>query len=188
MMKRCNGFTLIELMVTLAVLAIVITVAIPGFNDLIRNNRTDALSEEFVSALNFARLEAVKRTGRVSLCASDDGEDCNNADWTKGWIVFVDYANAENAAPLTVQGGQRNILKRWNKAAVGSEIAVKSNNNAVNFIRFTGLGTLARVNNPPTPVVIDAKLQGCKGDRARQLTVGLSGMVHVAKTNCTVNP
>lgn len=188
MMKRCNGFTLVELMVTLVVTAIVIAVAVPSFNTQIKNNRSEAIGDEFVSALNFARLEAVKRAGRVSLCSSTNGTDCSNGGWTDGWIVFVDYANADNAAPLTAQGGETNILKRWNKTVEGSDIEVKSNNADISFIRFTGLGSLARLNNPPAPVVINTKLQGCKGDRARRLTIGVSGIVNMAKIDCDANP
>lgn len=187
-MNRNKGFTLVELMVTVVVVSIVVAVAIPSFSDQIKNNRSEALGEEFASALNFARMEAVKRVGRVSLCPSDNGAACTNSAWTDGWIIFVDYAAADNAAPLTTQGGISNILRRWNKAATDSEISVQANNAAINYIRFTGLGALARLNNPPTPVIVEAKLNGCKGDKARRITVGVSGIVNVAKIACDANP
>ena len=66
-MKMCRGFTLLELMVTVAVAAILATVAVPGFRDLIQNNRVTTQTNELVSALNFARTEAVKRGRNVAV-------------------------------------------------------------------------------------------------------------------------
>jgi type IV fimbrial biogenesis protein FimT len=66
-MKGYRGFTLLELMVTLAVLAVLITVGIPAFGDMVRNNRVTAQTNELVSALNIARSEAVKRGRNVQV-------------------------------------------------------------------------------------------------------------------------
>ena len=179
-----NGFTFIELLITMSVMAIVVAVALPNFSEQIKDSRSEALGEEFSSALNYARMEAVKRSSRVSVCASSNGADCSD-DWTDGWIVFLDYANADNVAPVTELSGASFIIKRWGKAATSSEISVKSNGTDVNFVRFTSLGALARLNNPPTTVVIKARIQGCSGNKARQLTVGISGVVNVANIACS---
>ena len=89
---RNNGFTLIELMVTLGVAAILLSVGIPGFNGLIRDNRLTTDYNQFVSALNTARSEAVKRGVGVTTCKRNTaGTDCNNAgNWEDGWIIFTD--------------------------------------------------------------------------------------------------
>ncbi|MCQ4309776.1 GspH/FimT family pseudopilin [Pseudomonas stutzeri] len=87
-MQINRGFTLIELMVTIAVLAIVIVIAAPSFTSVLQSNRTTALHHEILGALQLARSEAVKRRTEVIVCRSDDREDCaNGADWTVGWIV-----------------------------------------------------------------------------------------------------
>ena len=184
-----RGFTLIELMVTLAVLAIVIAMAVPSFNTQIQNSRAEAMGDEFISALTFARTEAVKRAGRVSLCATTNGTDCNTIDWSEGWIVFQDFAAADNAAPLTISGtGVRNILRWWDELEGGIEITVKSDGNNAEFIRFTSLGALARLTNPPTTMVAEVKHEHCSGDNVRQVTVGLSGMVSVTNIACPPAP
>ncbi|MCA1925484.1 MAG: GspH/FimT family pseudopilin [Thiobacillus sp.] len=97
MQYRGNGFSLIELMITLAVLVILLTVAAPNLAVFIQNARLNSQTSELVGDLNFARSEAVKRGSPVSLCASVDGASCSGAlTWETGWIVFND-ANANNA-------------------------------------------------------------------------------------------
>ena len=68
--SRPGGFTLVELMVTLTVLAILVGVALPSFRDMILNNRRTAIVNDLVSSLLLARSEAIKRGQPVSVCAS----------------------------------------------------------------------------------------------------------------------
>ena len=86
-MKHCCakelGFTLIELMVTLAMLAILMTVAVPSFTTFQRNAELTSFSNSLLSGINAARGEAMKR-GRNAMVVPKDG------DWNKGWTVFVD--------------------------------------------------------------------------------------------------
>ena len=74
-MKVCRGFTLLELMVAIAVLAVLATVGVPSFRDLIQNNRITTQTNELVTALSFARAEAIKRgqTIQVAIVAADPG-------------------------------------------------------------------------------------------------------------------
>ncbi|MBN6113716.1 GspH/FimT family pseudopilin [Xanthomonas bonasiae] len=78
-----RGFTLVELMVTVAVLAIIMALAFPSFTMLIRSNRLTSTANELVAALQASRSEAVRLNGGVSLCRSDDGSTCaSGGDWT----------------------------------------------------------------------------------------------------------
>lgn len=187
MSRAHKGFTLVELMVTLAVTAIVLGIAIPSFNTQILNNRSIALGEDLATALNFARSEAVKRAGRVSICASEDSETCTG-EWKDGFIVFVDYAVADNVvAPLLEDGADKPklILRVWGKQEDSALITVKRGNADANFIRYNGLGTLARVTNDP--VIVASELKNCTNDSARQITVGLSGLVSIERKACVVH-
>jgi len=86
-----RGFTVIEMMITLLVLAVLIVVGAPAFTDLIKDNRM--LSDVYAmrAALNNARSEAMARRAVVTLCRSDSGTDCDDAaDWKDGFIAFTD--------------------------------------------------------------------------------------------------
>ncbi len=89
------GFTLLELMVTLSIAAILLTVGVPSFNSLIKDSRLTTANNDLVSAFNIARSEAVKRGNRITVCKSDDQVSCATSnDWDQGWIVFTDENNS----------------------------------------------------------------------------------------------
>jgi len=106
-MNRKRGFTLIELMVTLAVAAILLTVGVPAFQEMLRNNRAATHANEFLTALNFTRSEAIKRGRNISLCPSSNQTACGGANWAVGWIAFVD---ADNDG--VVDAGEE-LLRAW---------------------------------------------------------------------------
>lgn len=81
--------TLIELLVAIAVMAVLVAVAAPNFSDTIKRNRVQSQLRELVGSLATARSEAVSRSRRVTVCASSDGATCTGA-WREGWLVFVD--------------------------------------------------------------------------------------------------
>ncbi|QFU76996.1 prepilin-type N-terminal cleavage/methylation domain-containing protein [Halioglobus maricola] len=95
---RSEGFTLIELMVVLAVLAALLLVAAPGLADLIRNNQMVTDVYALRATLNNARSEAITRRAPVVVCPSSDGATClASNDWSNGYITFVAMNN--NTAP-----------------------------------------------------------------------------------------
>ncbi|GAB1407093.1 hypothetical protein MASR1M8_10120 [Thermomonas brevis] len=85
---RGKGFTLVELMVTVAVLAIVATLAVPSFNNLIRGNRLVSSANEMVTLLQTARAAAIGHRARVLVCPSDDGSTCA-ATAGRRWIATM---------------------------------------------------------------------------------------------------
>lgn len=97
-----TGFTLIELIVTISIVTILASIAIPSFTALIRSNQLTAGTNELVSALVLARSEALKRSNNVSLCASVNQTSCSGTDFSKGWIVFLDCNAVPNGA---IDGG-----------------------------------------------------------------------------------
>ena len=93
--KPSAGFTLIELMITLAIAVILITLAVPSFSLMIHNSKVTSTTNEFVSALNLARSEALKRSNNVTVCRSNSNfSACSTVTTenytTNGWLVFPD--------------------------------------------------------------------------------------------------
>ncbi|WP_198411398.1 GspH/FimT family pseudopilin [Marinimicrobium alkaliphilum] len=178
-MRKERGFTLIELIVTLAVLAIVAGFAIPGFNSLIQSNRSVALAEDLLSAVNYARSEAVRRGQRVSLCASDNGTSCTG-DWVDGWIVVVDTATTDTAnAPVVANIDA--VLRHWEGPGLNAAITVEQPAGTDrSFIRYTRTGTLARTGNAR----LQTSIANCASDRAHRIDIRQGGAVNRSRADC----
>ncbi|EAQ95817.1 GspH/FimT family pseudopilin [Congregibacter litoralis] len=157
-----KGFTLIELMITLVVLAILLGVGVPSFNLLRLNSNTAALANDFASALNLARSEAVTRAEQVEVCPSSDGATCTG-NWTQGWIVIVS-ASSE-------------VLRAYPAPPQDATITqTPAANTAVAF------GPLGQPVAGATDIF--AQIDGCLGDRARQIETAAAGRVSVARAPC----
>lgn len=101
-----NGFTVVELMITLVLAAVLLALGAPAFNDLIANNRMRGEVFALRGLLMEARSEAVTERNNVTVCPSDDGLDCSD-DWNEGYIAFFD-TNTDG----TVDAGERIVLAR----------------------------------------------------------------------------
>jgi type IV fimbrial biogenesis protein FimT len=92
-MKKNSGFTLLELMITMTLVALVMAIGIPSMRDFIKNDRLVTQINTMVGHLAYARSEAVTRHQPVILCASSNQTSCSSNDWADGWILFVDSDN-----------------------------------------------------------------------------------------------
>ncbi|MEZ5536596.1 MAG: GspH/FimT family pseudopilin [Thiolinea sp.] len=104
---RQSGISLVEILVTLAIIAVLASVAAPNLQSLIEKNKVHSTMDEFANSLYRVRSEAAKRGFHVSMCASNAAKtDCDNSvatdfsdGFTNGWIIFTDYdANGELGA------------------------------------------------------------------------------------------
>lgn len=96
---------MIELLVVMAILAILLAVSLPNFQDMIESNGTNSQAKLFLTTLNLARSEAIKRGGNIAVCASEDGVDCDEDAWADGWMVFFDANGDANGTAGSVDNG-----------------------------------------------------------------------------------
>ncbi len=128
-----RGFTLIEMLVAIVVMAILAAIAVPSFNSIVISSRLKTYSNDLVAALNLARSEAIKRSGRVVLCKSANGTACTNAgNWAQGWIVFVDGNN-----DAAVNAGEVIVAKQ---GALSSGFSLTGSANVANYLSFDAQG------------------------------------------------
>lgn len=137
-MRAQQGFTLIELMVTVALVAILVGIAVPSFQGALNGNRLATSANELIASLQTARMEAIRRNRRVAVCMSANanaGQDatCANAN-VDGWITFVDLnadgdfdkagdillRNSGFSGPLVVSGEDQ-VVYRSDGLARGSD-------------------------------------------------------------------
>lgn len=168
-MKQQSGFTLVELMITLALVAILATIGVPSFMNFIVNNRLAAQTNELVSALNLARSEAIKRNTRVTVCRSNNGTGCGGT-WNNGWIVFVDGGTA-----ASVDAGDE-ILRVWTTG--GTDTTLTPTTAGLTAVQFPGFGLT-------TTATFTLTATHCTGNNARSIDVGASGRISTTKVNCS---
>lgn len=162
--------TLIELMITLAVLAIGLTLAYPSFTSVLRSNRVATHTNTLIASLNLARTEAVKSNRGAGVCPSANGTSCNGVDWDSGWLVFTDI-NGDGA----LDAGGDTVVRY-----VGGNPAINLTS-AEDVIAFDNRGRLADE--------VDLTLESAEcppGDPlVRQLTIARVGQVRMEKTECS---
>ena len=104
--RQGNGFTLLELLVTLTVVSTLSVGATTSFTWLLQENRMVADINRFVTALHLARNESITQARRIVLCPSTDGEQCGNSnEWNNGWILFQSDDREYDADERLIQRG-----------------------------------------------------------------------------------
>lgn len=94
-----KGLTLIELLVTISILAILMALAIPSFQSMIASSSLTTTTNDLANTLAQARSNAIRRGGRVTVCKSASATQCaTTGNWEQGWIVFNDTTKSGTSA------------------------------------------------------------------------------------------
>jgi type IV fimbrial biogenesis protein FimT len=99
--SRQRGFTLIELVITMSIVAILLAIGIPSFRYVTTSNRTSGEINDLLGSMQLARAEAIKQGQTVTICASQDHLTCSGqSSWNTGWIMFAGTGAPSNADPI----------------------------------------------------------------------------------------
>lgn len=161
-----SGYTLIELMVTVAVVAVLATVAVPNFNSFISNARERGDIQQLMKSMVAARSEAVVRARPVTLTATE-------GDWSKGWRAWVDI-NGNGS----YDDGE--TFKVADAIKTNALIKAKLGTVAVTSVSFDSQGFIQDAK----PVVFTYRSSPEKCSHDRDLTITASGQVTVADRVC----
>lgn len=185
-MKKDSGFTIIELMVTISVAAILAAVAIPSMQDLIARNQITSANNELVAATMYARSEAVLRGVPVRVCNSDTTTSSSSASitcstgtsWASGWIVFVD-ANGDDTR--TTSGTTEPVLRVFTNTSNSISIT-PATGNALGVV-YDRTGRAAGVPDSGAHTTSGATFTTCSPKLAegRVLSITLSGRASTQK-------
>ncbi len=153
-----NGFTLLELMVTIAIVAILGALAAPSFQAMIQANRSRTVSSEVMATLNLARSEAARRGQPVSVCRSSDGNSCSSTGtgWDSGWIAFVNEDAASEGATVTRDDGELLLQARQD---LPTGVTVRPNGNFTNGITFLRTGLVWGLGTGTFAICVNGELK-----------------------------
>jgi len=157
-MKMQRGFTIVELVITLLMVAILTAMAIPSFTTMIKNNRLTTQVNEFILALNITRSEAVKRGSSVTITA-------NSSNWNNGWTV----ADSSGTA------------LRIGDAVQGTMTLTSGNTNTV--ITYLASGTAIG-----SPTAAPGNFDLCDdrtGETGRRVSISATGRISVSNLTCS---
>lgn len=185
-----TGFSLVELLVTLSVAAVLVAFAAPSVENLLRENRRDTALYGLMGDLQYARSEAIKRSSRISVCARSltNASACTNSPtspWKNGWLVFTDTgttAGVYESASETLLRVAEPVHAAFNLKTVARTSTSAMGEAGANFVRFGPRGT-SNWRGGGYLMVCD-RLEG-NDDRAAAINLTLSGDLRRARRDDT---
>lgn len=159
-----RGFTLVELLVTVVVLVLLVTMALPAFSHLMRETRTHNRAQELYQAAQLARTSAITHNQRVTLGAA--------GQWSDGWQVFVDSNHNGQLDP-----GEA-LLARTDS---NDGIRIVGNQWVTNHVSFIGTGESRYANGGPGGAFQAGRITLCtaEGEPGYELTLARSGRLRM---------
>lgn len=165
--RREHGVTLIELLVTVSIAAILLTIAVPSFQTFLQRNRVQSAASDLVAALNLARSEAIRQGRRVSVCGSANpaatSPTCGTNQWGRGFVVFAD-ADGDGE----FDADEDEVLRT---GVFPTGLSVTTGNHLRQSITYTASGRPHAFNNDT--------IRFCAGNFRRDVIINTAGRVRV---------
>jgi len=166
-----------EVMITLSIATILMSVAIPSFQTFTRTNRIAAITNQLSSSFQYARSEAVTRGKTVTVCKSNDVSDStptcvSGANWQDGWVVFVDD-NGDG----DLDTGETPL--RVSEAINNTVLITTSTTNFANFVRFRPDGQSLGASIATGTLLI------CTAPEQRRIVFNAIGRLRIETGTCT---
>ncbi|SFE10559.1 type IV fimbrial biogenesis protein FimT [Paracidovorax konjaci] len=175
---RARGFTLIELMVTLGIAAILLTLAAPNLSQFQRNSQLTSATNSLVGALNAARAEAMKRGKNTFVVPTSNG---NGNQWATGWVVFVDIDRSQ----AYEAGNDFTVLEQ---PALPGFITVSANgtaNESPAYVMFDSSGYARPKDGSFSNMTINLSRSDLSGAsqiaETRRIKIGITGRISTCK-------
>ena len=170
-----RGFTLVELLVTLAIGTILLAITIPGYAFLVNAGRLTSVTNDLVSALQLARSEAIKRGLRVTICKTSNAMAvtpvCDTtASWQQGWLVFVD-----GGTKGMIDSGDI-LLRAQGQAAPA--VTITTGTNYASYISYRPSGVSQGSN------VANGTLHVCVASEQRDIIISPTGRIRLEPHTC----
>ena len=176
--RSFSGFTLTEVLVTLAVLATLATLGGAAWKSVMTSMKLTALSNTFHSQLMLARSEAINRNMRVALCKSPDGIVCvTTGSWEQGWIVFHDINNTGKR-----ETGET-VVYRVDALPAGYRLL--GNTNVSKYVSFGSNGGAITTGGGFQAGTLTLCQAAVTGGEAREIIINSAGRPRIRKTTAT---
>jgi type IV fimbrial biogenesis protein FimT len=167
-----QGFTLVELLVVMTILAILLAMAIPSYNALTIGTTASQYASSMAESALLARAEAIRRNAAVTVCVSADGATCGSGGWEQGWLVSC---MSNDLVTCDTSGASTLVIQYQGAARSGWKISEASGLAKLNFDPSgTGATAASMTVCRATPTV---------GEQQRLVRIGATGRPTVVKTS-----